>query len=114
VTARANLDAEGKLDLLAFVFCDRNRQYFISSCSNISPGPDEPVRVDMSLDCPKAAAIYYSTCGKIDQHNRCRQDTLKLEKKIETKQWDHRVMELFEGIMSNGCRDLSVACRSQS
>jgi hypothetical protein len=113
VTASATLEGEGnKLDLLAFVFCDRNRQYFISSCSNISPGPpiqrtrvqqvtdvesnEDPVRVDMVLDCPKAAAIYYSTCGKIDQHNRCRQDTLKLEKKIETKSWDHRVnMSIF-------------------
>ena len=57
---------------------------------------DEPVRVDMSLDCPKAAATYYSTCGKIDQHNRCRQDTLNLEKKIQTNQWDRRVnMSIF-------------------
>jgi hypothetical protein len=105
-------DHEYNLDLLAFVFCDRNRQYFISSCSNISPGPpikrsrvqqvadvesnEDPEMVDMTLDCPKAAATYYSTCGKIDQHNRCRQDSLNLEKKIKVKQWDQRVnMSIF-------------------
>ena len=43
------------------------------------------------MDCPKAAAIYYGTCGKIDQHNRCRQDSLNLEKKIKVMRWDQRV-----------------------
>jgi len=102
----------GTVDLLAFVYCDRNRQYFIASCSNISLGRqiqrtrvqqltdvetnDDPVRVDMALDCPKAASTYFSTCGKIDQHNRCRQDTLNLEKKIQCKHWHKRVnMSIF-------------------
>jgi hypothetical protein len=36
---------------------------------------------------PKAAEIYYSTCGKIDQHNRDRQATLGLEHRIKTHDW---------------------------
>jgi hypothetical protein len=56
----------------------------------------DPERVHMTIDVPKAAEIYYSTCGKIDQHNRCRQDTLNLEKKLETKEWNRRVnMSIF-------------------
>jgi hypothetical protein len=35
-----------------------------------------------SLQCPqpRAAEIYYSCCGKIDQHNRHRQSTLAIER----------------------------------
>ena len=39
-----------------------------------------PERVEFTIKQPKAAEIYYSTCGKIDQHNQQRHDTLKLEK----------------------------------
>jgi hypothetical protein len=112
VTTTLNRDEGGTVDLPAFVYCDRNRQYFIASCSNISLGRqiqrtrvqqltdvdtnDDPVRVDMALDCPKVASTYYSTCGKIDQHNRCRQDTLNLEKKIQTNHWHKCVnMSIF-------------------
>jgi hypothetical protein len=100
------------VDLLAFVYCDRDRHYFITSCSNLTAGTpisrlrvqqieevetnEDPKRVKITLDVPKAAEIYYSTCGKIDQHNRCRQDTLNLEKKLETKEWHRRVnMSIF-------------------
>jgi hypothetical protein len=36
VTATVNREEGGTVDLLAFVYCDRNPQYFIASCSNIS------------------------------------------------------------------------------
>lgn len=81
VTACAS-KGNDKLDLFLFVFCNKNCQYFLSSCSNISPGPpiqqtwvqqvavintnEELVHVDTTLDCPKAASIYCSTCGKIN------------------------------------------------
>jgi hypothetical protein len=48
---------------------------------------EDPERVNILLNVPKASAIYYNPCGKIDQHNRCQQDTLDLEKKLETKVW---------------------------
>jgi hypothetical protein len=100
------------LDLLVFVFCDKNRHYFISSCSSLSAGVPitrrrtqqvedsesniYPERMEITIHQPKAAALYYTTCGKIDQHNRCRQDTLNLEKKLETKEWHRRVnMSIF-------------------
>jgi Transposase IS4 len=100
------------LDLLAFVFCDKNRHYFISTCSSLSAGVPiqrirtqqveevetnaDPQRLLLTIHQPKAAATYYTACGKIDQHNRARQDTLNLEKKMETKEWHRRVnMSIF-------------------
>ena len=50
------------------------------------------VRVALEIPQPKCSEIYYSVCGSIDQHNRHRQDTLKIETKIETKSWDKRVV----------------------
>jgi hypothetical protein len=35
--------------------------------------------------------LYYSACGKVDQHNHDRQDTLQLERKIGTHSWVTRV-----------------------
>jgi Transposase IS4 len=62
------------MDLLAFVYCDKNRQYFISSYSNISAGTPiqrtrvrqveeaatnlGPERVNIVMNVPKAAALY--------------------------------------------------------
>jgi hypothetical protein len=100
------------VDLLAFVYCDRDRHYFILSCSNLTAGLPisrqrvqqikevetnaDPERVKITLDVPKATEIYYLTCSKTDQHNRCRQDTLNLEKKLETKEWHRRFnMSIF-------------------
>jgi hypothetical protein len=75
------------VQLLAFVCCDRDCHYFFSTCSNIAGGDpicqtrlrqlqpiemDEPLeRVEIKLNCPQAVSLYYSACGKIDQHNRC-------------------------------------------
>jgi hypothetical protein len=48
------------------------------------------------MNCPQAAQIYYLACGTIDRHNRCRQSTLGVEKKLGTKSWDKRVnMTIF-------------------
>jgi hypothetical protein len=93
------------MDLLAFVYCDKDRHYFISSCSSLSAAVPitrlrtqqveelesnaDPKRLLLTIHQPKAAAIYYTLCGKIDQHNCCRQDTLNLEKKWETKEWQY-------------------------
>ena len=90
--------------LMAFVWVDRERRYFISSCSNIAPGlpyirnrwrqidpDDDAVNVNLEIDQPAAAEIYYSVCAKIDQHNRDRQSTLNLEKKMKTHDWAKRV-----------------------
>jgi hypothetical protein len=67
------------MDLLVFVFCDKDRHYFISSCSSLSATQQlddvdtdaDLERLMLTIHQPKAASIYYRTCGKIDQHNRC-------------------------------------------
>jgi hypothetical protein len=99
-------DADGQATLLAFVWMDRNRRYFIASGSSLQEGlpysrdrwrqVDEeddapPERVRLQVKQPKAAELYYSTCGSIDQHNRHRQDTLMLERKVGTHDWAKRV-----------------------
>ena len=40
---------------------------------------------------PKCVELYYSACAMIDRHNRCRQETLGLERKLGTLEWDKRV-----------------------
>jgi len=92
--------------LLAFVWMDRDRRYFVSTASSISNGSDfvrhrwrqvdptpdaDPERVELRVPQPKASEIYYGACGLIDQHNRHRQSTLAIETKLPTKKWDMRV-----------------------
>ena len=102
---------DGEPSLLAFVWMDRDRRYFIASASSLAEG-EAYVRqrwrqVDTSLDAdaervelkvpqPKACEVYYNTCASIDHHNRHRQATLKLETKLKTHEWDRRVnMSIF-------------------
>ena len=90
--------------LMAFVWVDRDRRYFISSCSNLSQGtpyvrrrwrqivPGEDAQnVVLQVEQPAAAKIYYKTCGRVDQHNRDCQSTLGLERKLKTHDWAKRV-----------------------
>jgi Transposase IS4 len=92
--------------LLSFVWVDRDRRYFILTCSSLEEGTDiiqhrwqqtnrspnvDPSRQEKLVPQPKAAELYYKGCGKIDQHNRTRQDTLQLERKLQTNSWDKRV-----------------------
>ena len=42
--------------------------------------------------------MYYDTCAAIYQHNRHRQDTLCIERKLETKIWDKRVATSLFGM----------------
>jgi hypothetical protein len=102
---------DGNPSLLAFMWMDRNRRYFIASGSSLEEGEEyirnrwrqvdtapnaDAERVELTVAQPKAAEEYYSTCGSVDQHNRHRMDTLNLEKKIESKEWSRRVnMSIF-------------------
>ena len=100
------------VEMAAFVWCDRERRYFISTVDSISAGqsykrkrwrqvqPVEsnvpPEMIDLEIAQPKGAEVYYDTCAAIDQHNRCRQDDLGLERCLRTPRWDMRVgMSLF-------------------
>ena len=92
--------------LLAFVWCDRDRRYFISTCSSLANGatiermrwrqvdraPNAlPTRADINIPQPKVCETYYSACQKIDQHNRSRQSTLMIEKKVRVVEFDRRI-----------------------
>ena len=99
-------DEDGKPYMLSFVWMDRERRYFIATASSLSEGapyirerwrqvneaPNAPPdRIQLTVSQPKAAEIYYNSCGKIDQHNRDRQDTLSIERKLKTHDWSTRV-----------------------
>ena len=43
--------------------------------------------VELTIPQPITSELNYSACGKIDMHNRCRQESLDIEKKLGTKDW---------------------------
>ena len=104
---------DGRPELLAFVWMDRDRRYFIASGSSLQEGEEyvrdrwrqtsdeaeaDPERVTLEVPQPKAAELYYKTCAWIDRHNRHRQATLKLETKMQTHDWSKRVNMSLLGI----------------
>jgi hypothetical protein len=113
-------------DLLAFTWCDRDRRCFISTCSHLRPAaPIErsrmrqvaPVETDeapelqaLSIPLPACAKLYYDNCGRIDQHNRKRQDDLELERKIGTHDWSKRVCFSVEAMLVVDAYLLYIGC----
>ena len=105
--ALVNIDSATGKKMLALVWVDRERRYFLSNCSNITPGTPysrirwrqqedvelniEPDRVEVTIAQPKVCETYYRICPKIDQNNRSRQANLKLERKLHTKDWSMRL-----------------------
>ncbi|CAJ1960884.1 unnamed protein product, partial [Cylindrotheca closterium] len=100
--------------LLAFVWVDRDQRYFIATTSSLQVGEGywrtrwrqlvndrytAPERVDFEIPQPKACEVYYSTCGRVDQHNRHCQDTLQLEQKLKCHSWHIRVGISILGII---------------
>jgi hypothetical protein len=57
-----------------------------------------PEKVELEVPQPLAAEIYYDTCGRIDQSNRHRQATLKLESKFKVHNWSDRVTHSILGM----------------
>jgi hypothetical protein len=43
---------------------------------------EDPEMQYLLIPLPNAVNLYYSNCGRIDQHNRKRQDDLKIERKM--------------------------------
>ena len=92
---------------------DPDRRYFISTASLLQDGKDysricwrqpdlpeeefgevnneEAERQELTVSHPNRSEIYYNTCAAINQHNRYRQYTLKLKRKMQTKSWEKRV-----------------------
>jgi hypothetical protein len=97
---------DGVPKMLAFVWMDRNRRYFITNTSSLQEGAPysrirwrqvdttvnaDATRVELTIPQPLACEIYYETCAQIDRHNRMRQDDLMLERKLGTMDWAMRV-----------------------
>lgn len=83
---------------MAAVWVDRERRYFLSTVGTTRPSA--PIvrhrwrnegeinrKVELEITIPEVCAEYYDTWPMIDPHNRYRQDGLRLEKKIEAKDW---------------------------
>ena len=79
------------------------------------PNNQEAVRQHLTVPQPEVCEIYYDTCGAIDQHNQHRQDTLQIQKKIQTKGLDKHVTASLFGmyvvdawLMYKGCTKASA------
>ena len=107
---------ESKNTYLATVWTDRTRRTFVSSHGTTNPGPlhsrrrwrnnDDPKRdgygmelKEISIPQPEIIYEYYQYNARIDEHNRYRQDTLNLEKKIEVRTWPFRLICTLIGII---------------
>jgi len=88
--------------MAAIMFVDRDRRYFIcsGSTSNLISATTRArwrrsevgaILTEIDFMQPEAVQLYYSVRGKIDQHNRCRQADLNIEKIIQTQSWSFRV-----------------------
>jgi hypothetical protein len=102
---------EGGTSLLLFMCMDRDHHYFIASASSLQEGAaysqlrwrqleqgELPEKVELEVPQPQAAEIYYDTCGRVDQSNRHRQATLKLERKFKVHNWSDRVNHSILGM----------------
>ena len=93
-----------RCDLLAYIWMDQDGRYFISLVSSMDNGDNmertrslhiedastnaDPIDVTLTIPQPKASEIYYGACSKINQHNRFLQESLNIEKKLQTHEWD--------------------------
>jgi len=93
---------EGTVKMMALMWVDRERLYFVLSTSTSRPGnPYDRVRwrqmgedaehVALNVKLPQVVQAYYACCAKIDRHNRSRQNDLQLEQKLPTHYWSMRV-----------------------
>jgi len=86
---------EGTVKLMAMMWVDRERGDFVSSTSTSLPGNpydrvrwrqmgEDAERVALNVELPQVAQAYYECCAQFDGHNRCRQNDLQLEHKLQT------------------------------
>ena len=87
-----------ELDIKAFVWVDRDRRHFVSTCSNLRPAVPivhcwlhqvedvttnvPPELVSLSISIPDCAKMHCKACGKMGNHNCLQCNGLKMEKKI--------------------------------
>lgn len=86
----------------AVVWMDRDSDYIVSTSEDCTQGSTiersryrsidgKAEKIDLCMPIPKVAEKYFEVCSRVEEHSRCRQDVLNMEKKIETKNWAKRV-----------------------
>ena len=92
--------------IMAFVWSDRNRRYFIATAGSMAQGqPHQRIRwteigdedgerlaerLIITVPMPRASQLYFDACGMIDSHNRlC--ELSGIEKRVRTQNWATRV-----------------------
>lgn len=101
VTLTAQVDG---CKLIAHAWSDRTVKMLISTCGTTLEGePSIRVRYRRTEENPDGEQLkvpikrtqmveqYFDNCSAIDQANRGRQDTWRIERNVEVKQWDDRV-----------------------
>ena len=69
---------------------EKGRQYTRKQWSQEDPAANtDHNMVELTIPQPITVELYYSTFGKIDRHNRCRQESLEIKK--GTKYWSEQV-----------------------
>jgi len=94
--------ADGVTDVMAVLWVNRERRYFISSALTTLPGMpydrvrwrqvgDDAERVVLTVAQPQVVETYYPCRAQIDRHNQCLQDDIQLEHKLIANEWSMRV-----------------------
>lgn len=103
-------DSRVIIEILAPVWSDRTRYYFVSTAGDTQPG-ENVVRTRLrgteqgashiliTVSMTSVIQTYYQSSSSIDRHSRCRQDDLMLERKLGTKRWDIRLNYSILGII---------------
>ena len=107
--------------IMAFVWVDRDRRYFISTASSLTdgnsysrwrwrqpelsledmglPNNQDAVRQQLTVPQPEVCEMYYDTCAAIDQHNRHCQDSLQIKRKLQTKMHPDKAKQLISSFL---------------
>ena len=118
-------DQDGEVELLAVMWVDRDRRYFVANTETMQQAEPifrirwrqvdettnaEPERQELTLEQPSLVKCYYDTCSSIDRHNKQRQDDLELERTVNTKDWWKRVCLSILGMILVDTCNFHQAC----
>ena len=122
-------DEETGTFMMALVWADRDRRYFITTCSSSPLGnvisrrrwrytslaPNaEPELQTVHVHQTQAGETFYDGCQAIDKHNRVQQDLLNLEKKVQTMSWSNRANHSLLGMAIVDSFHLAKGCQGSN
>jgi len=104
-------DTSGAPEFMAVMLADRNRRFSVATAGSARPGaPWESVcwrqlgggaeRVAAPVLQAEVDEFYWGCCAQIYFHNRSLRDDLRLEHKLGTHDWSHRVDLSLLGVCS--------------